>query len=201
MSVIIEKKALRGVEGVRLWEILENTQTAYTVGEQFKVNSSQTITKETNKSEFTISADNATYATGTDYNYEDLTVQVAELTPRLEAKLQGSNYDEETGVYSYASEDVAPEYALGYAASNISGGFRMFVHLSVKLMNVKVDHNTKGNGNTDIQPYTLTFRNTQRNLVVNGKRDVRLTKDSADKTYAWLDTALDEYKVKDNTGV
>ncbi len=189
MGNVVEKKALKGFCGLRLWPVLQNTAAGYIVGTPLAMPEGQSLTKEVNKEDYTVYADDRIYDTGADYNYEDLTVGIAELPLDLEAKLQGSEYDEETKVYTFSSMDVAPEYALGYAARQLSGNYRMFVHFSVKLMSVKVDHNTKGASN-DIQPYTLTFRNMQK--VKDGA--VRIQKDSTDKTYAWLAAALDEYK-------
>lgn len=193
-STTIEKKALKGFCGARLWEVKENTAASYVVGKQFPLPHGQSLTKDTTKEEYTVYADDGIYDTGTEYKYEDLTVGLAELPPDVEAKLQGSKYNEETGVYTFATTDVAPEYALGYAAKQLSGKYRMFVHYDVKLMSVKVDHNSRGSNN-DIQPYTLTFRNMQRNK--DGA--VRDQKDSEDKTYTWLETALEEFEEQSGT--
>lgn len=189
MGNIIEKKALKGACGLRLWPVLQNTVTSYIVGAAIAMPELQSLTKEVQKEEYTIYADDCIYDTGAEYKYEDLTVTLAELPPDLEAKLQGSDYNEETGIYTFATSDIAPEYAMGYAALNISEQYRMFVHFSVKLMSVKVDHKTKGTGN-DGQPYTLTFRNMQKKQGGG----IRIQKDGNDGTYSWLDTALDQYK-------
>lgn len=184
-----DKKALKGLKGVRLWEVLKNDTTAYKIGDTISLEYAQDLTKDVQSEEYTIYADDGIYDTGADYKYEDLTFTVAELPLDIEAKLQGGEYNEADNSYIFKNVDTAPEYAFGYAALRLDKEYRMFVHYSVKLISVKVDHKTKGDG-SEIQAYTLTFRNTQRNL--DGA--VRITKDGDDKTYGWLTTALSEYQ-------
>ena len=103
------------------------------------------------------------------------------LTPELEAQLSGGTFDETTKVYSFKTNDTAPEFAFGYAALKLDGTYRMFKHYVVKLMSVSVSHSSKGDSG-DIQAYELTLRSTQRQA--DGK--VRDIKDSEDASYEWL---------------
>ena len=176
-------KALKGFDGARLWPVTANTKTNYTTGEKILMAGAQNLTKSTTGQDYTIYADDGVYASGSDYQYEDLTFKVAELSLEVEAKLQGSAYDSESSSYTFKNADVAPEFAFGYAAQRLDHEYRMFIHYAVKLMSVKVDHSPRPDG-TDIQAYELTFRNTQR------KADgaVRKVMDSDDGTYTALDT-------------
>ena len=176
-------KALKGFDGARLWPVTANTKAAYTTGEKIPLIGAQNLTKATTSQDYTIYADDGVYASGADYQYEDLTLKVAELPLEVEAELQGSTYDSESNAYTFKSADVAPEYAFGYAARRLDNEYRMFIHYAVKLMSVKVDHSPRPDG-TDIQSYELTLRNTQR------KADgaVRKVMDSDDGSYTALDT-------------
>ena len=177
------KIALKGFCGARVWPITANTATTYTTGEMVALDNAQNLTKDVTRGEYTIYADDSVYDTGSEYQYEDLTFTVAELPLEIEAELSGGTYNDEEKTYTFKSGDVAPEFAFGYAALMVSGEYRMFKHYCVKLTTVKVDHATKGDTN-DIAAYNLTFRSTQR------KADgaVRITKDSEDQSYTWLNT-------------
>ncbi len=134
---------------------------AYATSTMVPLPGAQQLTKDTSRSEYTIYADDGVYDSGSDFQYEDLTFTVAELTPELEAKLSGGSYDETEKVYTFKASDLAPEFAFGYAAMKLDGTYRMFKHYVVKLLSVKVDHASKGDTG-DIAAYQLTLRATQR---------------------------------------
>lgn len=180
-------QALKGFRAARLWPITENTSDSYTTGAKIDLPGAQALTKEVSRSEFTIYADDGVYDSGSDFQYEDLTVTLAELTPELEAELSGGDYDEVDDSYTFKNTDVAPEFGFGYAAMKMDGTYRMFKHYVVKLLSIKIDHQTRGDGN-DIQAYELTLRGVQRKA--DGK--IRITQDSATSSYAWLDT-IEQY--------
>lgn len=178
-----EKKALKGFRAARLWPVTTNSAEAYETGTMIPLPSAQGLTKDVSRSEYTIYADDGVYDSGSDYQYEDLEFTIAELPLEVEAQISGGTYDQTEKTYVFKNTDTAPEYAFGYAALMSSGEYRMFKHYVVKLMSIKVDHATKGEGD-NINAYALTFRATQR--MADGA--VRVTKDSEDKTYAWLST-------------
>jgi phi13 family phage major tail protein len=177
------KLALKGFCGIRMWPVSANTAAAYTTGTMFAIPSAQNLTKDVQASDFTVYADDGVYDTGTEYQYEDLEVTVAELPLLIESKLAGGTYVEADKTYLFKNTDAAPEYAVGYAAAQAGGQYRMFKHYCIKLLSVKVDHTTKGE-KTEISAYKLKFRNTQR--VADGA--VRFVKDGSDGTYDWLNT-------------
>lgn len=176
-------QALKGFCAARLWPITDNDAETYATGTMVSLPGAQQLTKEVSKSEFTIYADDGVYDSGSDFQYEDLTVTLAELTPELEAKLSGGTYDAPNKRYTFKNTDTAPEFAFGYAALKLDGTYRMFKHYVVKLLSVKIDHQTKGDGN-DIQAYQLTLRGVQR----KADNKIRDTQDSTTTNYAWLDT-------------
>ena len=175
------KAALKGFCAARLWPITANTQEAYSTEAMIPLPGAQQLTKDTSRSEYTIYADDGVYDSGSDFQYEDLTFTVAELTPELEATLSGGTFDETTKVYTFKASDSAPEFAFGYAALKLDGTYRMFKHYSVKLLSAKVDHASKGDTG-DIAAYQLTLRGTQRKA--DGK--IRDVMDSEAANYEWL---------------
>lgn len=179
--------ALKGACALRIFPVTTNDATTYATGTKVPLPGLQSLTKEVSKSEFTIYADDGVYDSGSDFQYETITITLAEITPELESNMSGGTFDATSKVYSFKNTDVATEYAIGYAALKLDGKYRMFMHYSVKLMSIKIDHQTKGDGN-DIQAYQLVFRGGQR------KADglIRDTKDGDDTTYTWLDT-VDQY--------
>lgn len=179
----MSKSALKGFCACRIFPITTNDATTYATGTKVALPAAQEMTKDVSRAEYTIYADDGVYDAGSDFQYEDLTVTLAELTSELESKLSGGTYDATADVYSFKNTDIAPEYALGYAALKSDGTYRQFMHYCAKLMSVKITHKTKGEGQ-DIQAYQLTFRTFAR------KSDglVRDIKDGTDTTYTWLDT-------------
>lgn len=179
----MSKAALKGFCACRLFPITTNDGTTYATGTKVDLPGAQELTKDVSRSEFTIYADDGVYDMGSDFQYEDLTLTLAELTPTLEASLSGGTFDATSKVYSFKNTDTAPTFALGYAALKADATYRQFMHYVAKLMSVKISHKTKGDGN-DIQAYQLTFRCSQR--AADGL--IRDIKDSEDATHTWIDT-------------
>ena len=180
-----ERKALKGLCGVRVWEIEANSPDGYEAGDMTALEGAQSLTKEITKNDYTIYADDGVYDSGSDYKHTDLKLRVAQLPLEVEAKLSGGLYDENEGLYTSRISDMAPEFALGFAALMLTGEYRMWVFFACKLLNIKVDHSTRGDKN-DAQSYELTFRATQR------KTDgaIGIIRDSSTGDYAWLNEAL-----------
>lgn len=185
----MKKEALKGFRAARLWPVTKNDAETYSTGTMVPLPGAQQLTKDANRSEYTIPADDGTYDSGSDFQYEDLNFTVAELTPELEAQISGGTYDETTKVYTFKMNDTAPEFAFGYAALKLDGTYRMFKHYVVKLMNIKVEHVTKGESG-DIQAYELTFRSTPR----KADSKVRDIMDSETDDYEWLGQ-IEQYPV------
>ena len=179
-----EKKALKGLKSGNLFPVTTNTTTGYVVGTKVALTGLQSLSKTDHVEEYEIPADDDIYDAGNDYKYTDIEVQVAELDPSIEAALAGGTYESTGGVYTAKSTDVAPEYALSYAALMTSGGYRLFKHPVLKLMSVTVDHATKGNTN-EIASYRLGFRSFARKIdnVYREQKDV-----AKDDPITWIDT-------------
>lgn len=179
-----EKKALKGLKGSALFPVSVNTESAYQAGEKLKVPSAQALSKTDEKEDYEIFADDDTYDAGSDYKYTTLDLTVAELDTSLEAQISGGTFDDQDGVYKAKSTDIAPEYALVYAALMTGGGYRMFRHPVVKLMSIAVEHTTKGDSN-DIAAYTLSFRAMARKIDSVYREQKDATKG---EELTWLDS-------------
>lgn len=168
------KKALRGLKACSLFPVTANTTTAYAVGDPFELPAIQSLSKADTAEEYTIPADDVVYDTGTEFQHTDIEAGFAEMSNEQLATITGGKYDEVTEEYTAANLDEAPEMAMAYAALQLGGGHRCFKHPVVKLMRVTVSHTTKGQGGTEIAPYTLSFRVTPRKFdgVYRLQRDV-----------------------------
>ena len=153
---VAQKKALRGLKAFNVFPIKSNTAEAYEVDDMITLIGAQRLTKSVQENEFTIYADDEVYDSDTDFQYVDLQVQLVEMDLETEAKLSGGTWDDTDKIASSSTTDVAPEYALAYAAL-YKGGYRLFKHPVAKLISINVDHETKGDG-TSVAPYTLNFR-------------------------------------------
>lgn len=156
-----KKIALKGFKRITLHPIEEDSETAYTVGEKVRLPAAQTLSKEDQRTESQIFADDVVYDSTSDLQGTQLTLGVAELSTEHEALLEGAEYTEEDKHAIYKLTDVRPEYSFGYMAPMSSGGVRCFRHFVVKLTQITVNHETKGVSN-DIAPYELVFFSTAR---------------------------------------
>lgn len=177
------KKGLKGFCGARVWPLTANTDAAYTPGEMVRLPHAQNLTKEVTGEEYTLYADDTVYDAGIEFQYEELTFTVRELDLAVQAQLTGAEFDEQKKTYRFKDTDTAPEYAFGYAALQRDGNYHMFVHYAVKLMSVKVDHETRGQS-SEGNSYELTFRGVAR-AIDGAIRDENV---SDDKSMTWLDT-------------
>lgn len=158
-----KKIALRGLKDLYFAPVTENTETAYRTEASQKIPNIQELTKDDERDEFEEYADDALYDTDNVYKYTNMDMTVLELTPQLQAALSGGTYQEQEGVFVARSTDIAPEIAIGYAAINASGGYRLFRHPVAKVMAIKVDHTTKGD-TTESAPYQLSLRVMARKI-------------------------------------
>lgn len=178
-----KKIALTGLKAGYIHQVAENTEAAYKTGEAKRLIGLQSLSKEDEKDDFDIPADDEIYATGSDFKYTNLELVVAQLDNEMEAYMSGGTFSKQDNVYVAKSMDIAPEIALCYAAANISGGYRLFRHPVCKVISITVEHKTKGDG-TEVASYTLALRGTARKIdgATREQKDV----DTAD--FTWLKT-------------
>lgn len=186
-----ELKGLRGFCAARFWPVTENTKTSYQTAAMVEFSGARKLTKKVNRTPYTIPGDDGDWATGSRYNYEELTFEVNELPLMVKAQLNGGNYDSETQTYHVHKDEKPILVAFGYAGLMESGNYFMAKHFACKLMEVQIDHTTDEESKTDVDRYILTLRNTFRKA--DGQpRDER---ESTDGTFDWLNS-IDQIPVE-----
>lgn len=180
------KKALRGLSGIRVFELLENTETNYKVGEAINIPYAQKLTRDIQSSSDKTYADDEIYDDEEVFEGEDFELEIPEAELNLMEVLEGGEFDQETGEYSWGPDDKGKDYAMTFKAKRKDGNYRMFRYYRTKFKKVKQDLQTQDNG-TQIATLTISGTFYKRALLSNSK--VRTYKDStstADLT--WLDT-------------
>lgn len=178
------RKYLKGFSKFSIFPILENTETSYKVGERIPVISAQKITKEEQATEDEIKADDEIWDTDTDVEGEDVTITLAELSNELRSQLRGGTYDKDTKTYRFSKGDVAPELACSYRGLLADGTYRMWKHYRFKVSKIKMDLETKGNGNKGGVEISGKFLNRSCDGAFYDIQDTETG--NADLT--WLDT-------------
>lgn len=181
-----KKKALRGLSGIKVFELLENTETSYKVGEATKIPYAQQLTRDVQSSNDPIYADDEIYDDEEVFDGEDFDLQIPEAELDLMPILEGGVYDEESKEYSWGPDDQGKEYAMTFKAKRKDGNYRMFRYYRCKFKKVKQDLQTQDNG-TQVSVLTISGTFYKRALLSDPK--VRVYKDSTQASdLTWLDT-------------
>lgn len=141
------KKYLKGFSKLTIFPLTENTLEKYLVGEGIRIPSAQKLSKDLDSSEENIYADDEIWDIDKTVNGESFTLTLKELPNDLRAYLEGGKYSEETGEYDFSTTDNAPEFACTYRGLLADGTYRMFRQYRCKVNKIKMDLETKGNGN------------------------------------------------------
>lgn len=180
------KKALRGLSGIRVFELLENTETNYKVGEAINIPYAQKLTRDIQSSSDKTYADDEIYDDEEVFEGEDFELEIPEAELNLMEVLEGGEFDQETGEYSWGPDDKGKDYAMTFKAKRKDGNYRMFRYYRTKFKKVKQDLQTQDNG-TQIATLTISGTFYKRALLSNPK--VRTYKDSTSTDdLTWLDT-------------
>lgn len=181
-----KKKALRGLSGIQVFELLENTEKDYKVGEAISIPYAQSLTRDVQSSNEAIYADDEIYDDEEVFDGEDFELQVPEADLKLMEVLEGGKYDEEKKEYSWGPDDTGKEYAMSFKAKRKDGNYRMFRYYRCKFKKVKQDLQTQDNG-TQVAVLTVSGTFYKRALLADPK--VRVYKDSESTAdLSWLDT-------------
>jgi phi13 family phage major tail protein len=178
------KKYLKGFSKFSIFPILENTETSYKVGTRVPVISAQKLSKEEQSTEDEILADDEIWDIDSDVTGETVTITLAELSNELRAKLKGGTYNSETKTYSFKKGDVAPELACSYRGLLADGTYRMWKQYRFKVSKIKMDLETKGNGNKGGVEITGNFLNRSCDGLFYDIQDT----EEGNKGLSWLDT-------------
>lgn len=180
------KKALRGLSGIKVFEILENTETSYKVGEATSIPYAQKLTRDIQTSNDPIYADDEIYDDEEVFDGEDFELEIPEADLELMSILEGGNYDTQSKEYSWGPDDKGKDYAMTFKAKRKDGNYRMFRYYKAKFKKVKQDLQTQDNG-TQVSVLTISGTFYKRALVSDPK--VRVYKDSTSSSdLTWLDT-------------
>lgn len=178
------KQSLKGFSGLVLFLVTANNSSTYTVGTKIPVSGAQSFTRDPQKSEWKVFADDGIYDSGSDWQGDKVTITLAELPLDLKKNFEGGDYNATSKVYTFKSTSQAPEIALGFKCLLSDGTWLMKKFYSFKATSLKDEHKTKGEGN-DITPYTI------EGLIMNKVmdqtvKDEKIALTSAD--FTWLDT-------------
>jgi len=179
-------KAAKGFKIRGIFPVTKNDATGYTVGTKVAVSGAQSFTKSPDVTEWKINADDGIYDSGSDWNGEKATLNLAECPLTLKEYFEGGELDVPTGVYTYKSISQAPEIAMTFQVLQSDGTWLMVQLFSMKASSMKADYKTKGES-SDISPVVIEF--LIQNRVIDN--DVKKEKEAAvvgDLT--WLDTVV-----------
>lgn len=189
----MSRKYLKGFSKFSIFPILENTETTYKVGTRVPVISAQKLSKEEQSTEDEILADDEIWDIDSDVTGETVTITLAELSNELRAKLKGGTYNEETKTYSFKKGDVAPELACSYRGLLADGTYRMWKQYRFKVSKIKMDLETKGNGNKGGVEITGNFLNRSCDGLFYDIQDT----EEGNAGLTWLDSIPE---IKPSTG-
>jgi len=178
------KKGIKGFSGCRIWPVTVNSATAYAVGTKVDLPAVTKATVSRSVEDITLYADDGIYDSGSEFQNETLEIELQELPLELMAKLDGADYDEETGVYSWGANSIAPELALGFRCLMRDGNYLMVQYYSGVVTMIKMDPVTRGD-NKDGSRYTVTYKAGTR--MADGKV-IRKKESASWADLTWLDT-------------
>ena len=133
------KKALRGLSGIKVFELLENTETNYKVGEAVNIPYAQKLTRDIQTSNDPIYADDEIYDDEEIFDGEDFELEIPEADLELMSIFEGGNYDDKTKEYSWGPDNQSKDYAMTFKAKRKDGNYRMFRYYRAKFKKVKQD--------------------------------------------------------------
>lgn len=180
------KKALRGLSGIKVFELLENTEESYKVGEAIAIPYAQKLTRDVQSSNDPIYADDEIYDDEEIFDGEDFELEVPEAELSLMEVFEGGEYDEESKEYSWGPDNQGKDYAMTFKAKRKDGNYRMFRYYRAKFKKVKQDLQTQDNGT---QVATLTISGTFYKRALLSDPKVRVYKDSTSSSdLSWLNS-------------
>ncbi len=187
------KKALKGLSGIKIHEVLEDTETAYRVKEaSTEIPYAQKLTRDVQTSNEPIYADDEIYDDEEVFDGEDFELEVPEADLNRMAIFENGEYDETTKEYHWGGDGTGKDYAMTFKAKRKDGLYRMFRYYRAKFKKAKQDLQTSDNG-TQVSTITISGTFYKRRLIetINGKtiQNVRTIKDAeTTDDLAWLDT-------------
>ena len=186
------KKALKGLSGIKIFELLENTEKTYKVGEAISIPYAQKLTRDVQSSNDPIYADDEIYDDEEVFDGEDFDLEIPEADLNLMSIFEGGIFDEETKEYIWSPDATRNEYGMTFKAKKKDGKYRMFKYYRCKFKKAKQDLQTQDNG-TQVATITISGTFYKRSLIeeIKGQtiQAVRNIMDSEKvEDLTWLDT-------------
>jgi len=177
-------KAAKGFSGLRIFPVVKNDSEGYQVDQKIAITGAQSFTRSPETSEWTIMADDGVYDSGSDWQGERFTLNLAECPLELKKYFEGGVYDDVTKTYKYHSYSQAPELAFGFKVLQSDGTWLMVKLFSVKCYSLRTDYQTKGES-SDISPAII--EGIIKNRVIDNQ--VREEKEALlESDLTWLDS-------------
>lgn len=183
----MSKKILKGLKRIKVFPIIENTESEYEAGTGLLIPGAQQLTLDPQTTDWTIPGDDEVYEAGSDWNGMNVSFQVAELSLEMKRHLEGGDWDEGTKEYTYKSTSIAPEIGMSFAALTSDGEYRMVKIFAMRVSRISGEFRTKGEGGNNATPITITAQATSRKIDSAVKRE----KDSVNGDLSWLDDLND----------
>lgn len=158
------KKALKGLSGIKIFEILENTEKEYKVGEAINIPYAQKLTRDIQSSSDPIYADDEIYDDEEVFDGEDFELEIPEADLNLMSIFEGGIYKETSREYIWSPDATRNEYAMTFKAKKKDGKYRMFKYYRCKFKKVKQDLQTQDNG-TQVATLTISGTFYKRSLI------------------------------------
>lgn len=198
------KKALRGLSGIKIYEVLEDTEKTYKVGEAIPIPYAQKLTRDVQTSNDPIYADDEIYDDEEVFDGEDFELEIPEAELKLMAIFENGEFDEEAKEYHWGANGEGKDYAMSFKAKRKDNLYRMFRYYRAKFKKAKQDLQTQDNG-TQVSVVTISGTFYRRKLLetINGKviQNVRTIKDAeTPEDLNWLDTIPTVPEVTEVTG-
>lgn len=188
----MQKKALRGLSGIKIFELLDNTETTYKVGDAIAIPYAQKLTRDIQTSNDPIYADDEIYDDEEVFDGENFELEIPEADLKLMSIFEGGIYDEESKEYVWSPDASRNEYGMTFKAKKKDGKYRMFRYYRCKFKKAKQDLQTQDNG-TQVATITIsgTFYKralieTKGNQMIQAVRNIKDSETVSDLT--WLDT-------------
>lgn len=179
-------KALKGLKRIKIFPLTTHDASTYTPAAAVAITGAQSLSFSPETSEWTIYADDGVYDSGSDWLGMKFTLTLAECPITLKQYFEGGTYDATGGVYTFKSDDQAPELGMSFAALQTDGTYMMTRMFSLRCSSFKNDYKTKGEGN-DVNAVTI------EGTIMNRKTDnaVLEQKEGAnDAALTWLDALI-----------
>ena len=187
------RKALKGLSDIKVFEILTNTASSYSVSSTaISIPYAQTLTRDIQSSSDKTYADDDIYDDEEIIESENMELTIPEADLDKFPVLEGGVYDSTSHEYSWGGNE-GKEYAMTFKAKKKDGTYRMFRYYRVKFKSVKQDLATDDKG-TNISVLKIAIEAYRRAYCNEGENNPRIRTylDTAAATQAsdlaWLDT-------------